>query len=268
MRPHGITRRGLTVLVAAVLIGGLAALPAAADPPGNNGTVKIDGLAFDDQPNNQPHPGCLFQVDFYGFDEGDLVADVHFNAHPPSGRTVLLEDYVFIGEDPAGGGTDLDASRTYDLSPFLVGLYRHPKQGYHVKLTVHAEGSQGADTKHKVFWVDCDAPGDGTIIIEKYALPAGDTVFRFDGDLGYFHIVDEDFGTGNPDSQVTFSNLAAGTYTIFEIPLEGWRYIQAKCTVFPAGGSSTFVEDKPNLAITINLAAGETVYCDFQNSVK
>jgi hypothetical protein len=28
------------------------------------------------------------------------------------------------------------------------------RQGFHVKLTVHAEGSQGADTKHKVFWVE------------------------------------------------------------------------------------------------------------------
>jgi hypothetical protein len=25
-------------------------------PPGNNGTVKIDGAPFDDQPNNEPHP--------------------------------------------------------------------------------------------------------------------------------------------------------------------------------------------------------------------
>ncbi len=31
---------------------------------------------------------------------------------------------------------------------------RHPQQGYHVKLTIHAPGSQGADTKHKVFWVE------------------------------------------------------------------------------------------------------------------
>jgi hypothetical protein len=33
-------------------------------------------------------------------------------------------------------------------------LYRaHPNQGFHVKLTINAEGSQGADVKHKVFWV-------------------------------------------------------------------------------------------------------------------
>jgi hypothetical protein len=66
---------------------------------------------------------------------------------------VLLDDTVFIGEDAAGGGTDLDAERTYDLSSALESLFPHPQQGFHVKLTVHADGSQGAETKHKVFWV-------------------------------------------------------------------------------------------------------------------
>ena len=42
-----------------------------ADPPGNNGTIKIDDVEFDDHPNNEPHVGCTFQVDFYGFDKGD-----------------------------------------------------------------------------------------------------------------------------------------------------------------------------------------------------
>jgi hypothetical protein len=57
----------------------------AEDPPGNNGTVKIDGVNFDDAPNNEPHPGCIFQVDFYGYDEGDYNANVRFFAIPPTG---------------------------------------------------------------------------------------------------------------------------------------------------------------------------------------
>jgi hypothetical protein len=123
-----------------------------ADPPGNNGIVKIDDLPFDDLPNNEPHVGCTFQVDFYGFDEGDLFANVTFTVQPPTGSgETLLTDTVFIGEDPAGGGTDLDASETYTLD--FSGFQPHPQQGFHIKLTVNAEGSQGADTKHKVFWV-------------------------------------------------------------------------------------------------------------------
>jgi hypothetical protein len=148
----------LRIVVAVILAGGMALLAnlasAAPNPPGNNGTVKIDDVPFDDAPNNEPHVGCEFQVDFYGFDEGDLDAEVIFESHPPTGPVQeLLTDTVFIGEDDnSGGGSEagLDASATYTLD--FTGIEPHPNQGFHVKLTVHADGSQGADTKHKVFW--------------------------------------------------------------------------------------------------------------------
>jgi hypothetical protein len=148
----------LRITAAVILAGGMALLAnlasAAPNPPGNNGTVKIDDVPFDDAPNNEPHVGCEFQVDFYGFDQGNLNADVTFESHPPTGPVqVLLTDTVFIGEDDnSGGGSEagLDASATYTLD--FTGIQPHPNQGFHVKLTVHADGSQGADTKHKVFW--------------------------------------------------------------------------------------------------------------------
>jgi hypothetical protein len=126
------------------------------NPPGNNGTIKVDGVTFDDAPNNEPHVDCTFEIDFYGFDEGDLDAQVTFEAHPPTGPpVVLLTDTVFIGEDDnsGGGGSEagLNASEEYQLD--FTGIEPHPQQGFHVKLTINAEGSQGADVKHKVFWV-------------------------------------------------------------------------------------------------------------------
>ena len=154
--------RWAPALVAAIAL--LLMLPSTADaldPPGNNGTVKVDDVPFDDHPNNGPHVGCVFQIDFYGYDEGDLNAEVTFEGVPPTGGGVLLTDSVFIGGDSAGGGTDLDASATYDLSPALADIEPHPVQGHHVRLTVNAEGSQGADLKHKVFWVEnCVTPPD------------------------------------------------------------------------------------------------------------
>jgi hypothetical protein len=136
------------------------------DPAGNNGTIKIDGLPFDDAPDNEPHPGCIFQLDFYGFDAGPLDADVSFEAIAPTAGGVVRTDVVPIGEDShAGGGSEagLDASRTYDLRSDLAGITPHPKQGWHIKVTVHADGSQGADVKHKVFWVqDCGVSSTGT----------------------------------------------------------------------------------------------------------
>jgi cell division septation protein DedD len=147
-----------------VALASLATPAFAQDPPGNNGTVKIDNVAFDDHPNNEPHVGCVFQVDFYGYDEGeDLSAHVTFTSQPPTPTgpsIVLLEDDVFIGEDDnSGGGSQagLDASKTYTLD--FGDIEPHPNQGFHVKLTINAEGSQGADTKHKVFWVEqCVTP--------------------------------------------------------------------------------------------------------------
>ena len=160
----GLTALPLAALVAFAGPAGASSSHTANGPPGNNGTVKIDGEAFDSHPNNEPHVGCIFEVDFYGFDMGDLNAEVTFAVQPPTGKAkVLRTDTVPIGEDNnSGGGSEagLDASREYDLSSYLVGLYpEHPQQGYHVKLTVNADGSQGADTKHKVFWVrDCTLP--------------------------------------------------------------------------------------------------------------
>ncbi|MGI8518875.1 MAG: hypothetical protein ACR2ME_11170 [Acidimicrobiia bacterium] len=161
-----VQKRGfLAMSVVLVFIASMVWLAPAAssapNPPGNNGTVKIDGLAFDDHPGNEPHVGCTFQVDFYGYDEGDLFADVTFAVQPPTGPfEVILTDEVFIGEDDnSGGGSEagLDASETYTLD--LSAYDPHPQQGWHIKLTVNADGSQGADVKHKVFWVTgCEPP--------------------------------------------------------------------------------------------------------------
>ena len=168
-----VTQRSKLMMIAvavfvAAMVTFLAGLASAGpNPPGNNGTVKIDDVAFDDHPNNEPHVGCVFQVDFYGYDQGDLDATVTFQAHPPTLRAgddqVLLTDTVFIGEDDnSGGGSQagLDASETYTLD--FTGITPHPVQGFHVKLTVNAEGSQGADVKHKVFWVTGCAPAPTT----------------------------------------------------------------------------------------------------------
>jgi hypothetical protein len=154
-------RRGVGLVTLAALATSLILVaPVSAKPAGNNGTVKIDGEPFDSHPDNEPHVGCTFQVDFYGFDAGDLYAHVTFEGQPPSGRATLLEHDVFIGEDDhAGGGSQagLDASVTYELD--VSSLTEHPVQGYHVRLTIEADGSRGADTKHKTFWVTgCEPP--------------------------------------------------------------------------------------------------------------
>lgn len=154
-------RVGLSLVIGtAMLVVSWGTAGGALAAPGNNGTVKVDGVPFDDLPNNEPHVGCTFQIDFYGYDEGDLYASVSFELDPPTGSMIgiLSEDGIFIGEDSAAGGgstAGLDASRTYDLSAAIAatGEPPHPHQGFHIGLTVNADGSIGSDVKHKEFWV-------------------------------------------------------------------------------------------------------------------
>ncbi len=158
------------------------------NPNGSNGTIKIDGVdalgLFDGHPNNEPHIGqCVFQVDFYGFDEGD-TAKLSFKLWPPSGKKTpiavmgweadpangpFLEDLatplwsngttlrmIDIGGDGAGGGIDIDNQIYVQLT---LDEGAHPKHGYHVKALAEITSGDRTYKKTKVFWVsgDCDA---------------------------------------------------------------------------------------------------------------
>jgi hypothetical protein len=132
------------------------------NPPGNNGTVKV-GDTFDNTKGNQPHVGCEFLVEFYGFDQGALNGSAIVELQSPSGSGLLFEGSEFIGEDAAGGANDLDATITVDVTDGIAaaGIADRPQQGFHVKLTTHADGSIGADTKHKTLWVSGCGGGEG-----------------------------------------------------------------------------------------------------------
>jgi hypothetical protein len=148
--------------VAALLLAVIAApTMAASDPPGSNGTVKVSGKNVDGIPDNEPHQGCTFNVEFYGFDQGgNLIATASFTVllnGGAEGPTFTFPE-VWIGEDPASGaGTvdGIDASRNYNLNEELYPYVdaSNPNQGVHVRLTVHAEGvADSVATKQKTFW--------------------------------------------------------------------------------------------------------------------
>jgi hypothetical protein len=146
--------RLVSITLLAVVAIAMFAAPAFATPPGNNGDVKIE-FTGTQPPNMEPHVPCTFNIEFRGYDEGNLTGTYSFALQPPTGTDVVLTGSTAIGEDPAGGANDLDASVPIDLGPYLAGVTPHPQQGYHVKVTVDAQGSIGADTKYKVFWVKC-----------------------------------------------------------------------------------------------------------------
>ncbi|MET3962007.1 hypothetical protein ABIE44_001941 [Marmoricola sp. OAE513] len=137
--------------------GGPGAGTANGDPAGNNGTIKITPIGErDDIPDNNPHVTCGFQIEWYGFDQGDYYSQVSFEMQAPTGDATITPNgpsSVFVGGDPASGAgtaTGLDARTTY--LPTFTGT-PHPKQGFHVKVTVATPFSQGNDSKSKVFWV-------------------------------------------------------------------------------------------------------------------
>jgi hypothetical protein len=148
-----------TRLAAVTVLAGLGTLaftsPAQADPPGANGTIKIDGPVYDLDINNEPHVDCGYRVKFFGFDKNQY-ANIVFSVHPPSGPgvEVLRQDNKLISDDPAAGGlNDPDAIFQYSADQLGLGDYKlHPKQGYHVKLDVELIGVPG-NGKHKVFWL-------------------------------------------------------------------------------------------------------------------
>ena len=154
----------VTAAVGAAVVGGAMLMTATSasqavetntgNPPGNNGTVKIaeDG-DWDGIPQNHPHVGCTFTVEWYNFD-ANVVSNVTFAMQAPT------KDVGLSGTDPAAVQLDDDDAGGADPDPDGIQQYTlafdgaaHPVQGYHVKLTINTPGSIGADVKHKVFWV-------------------------------------------------------------------------------------------------------------------
>ena len=185
----GLTlQRGVRFVSVLALLGAMAAGPAGAaeksppgDPPGNNGTVKIerDGPADEDKGNEPIGDGCIIWLEYYGLDQGQ-TADITFTAHPPSGTQELIADKaVPVSDDDAGGGQDKDAVIAYNLTSAVQGLKAHPKQGYHIKLSSDSIGAPGG-AKHKVFWVKCAPAQATTLRVAKATKGTGSGPFAFD----------------------------------------------------------------------------------------
>jgi LPXTG-motif cell wall-anchored protein len=130
----------------------------AADPPGANGTVKIDGAPYADANNNEPHVTCEFRVEFFNFDKGER-ADIILAAQPPSGKffEVARLDNRLVSDDGATGGSvrrDPDEYFQFSADDLdLADAVLHPRQGYHIKLTVDRKNHPEWTEKHKVFWL-------------------------------------------------------------------------------------------------------------------
>ncbi|SCF38739.1 LPXTG cell wall anchor domain-containing protein [Micromonospora mirobrigensis] len=140
--------------------------PGGHNPPGDNGTVKIDGREFEDKVDNQPHVTCDFELEFFNFDAGQQ-ADITLSAQPPSGKAVEVwstKSHVISTDAAAGAENDHDEVIKLSAGDLdLSGATAHPKQGYHIKLDVDLVDGKSSDAKHKVFWLQpCAASSTGS----------------------------------------------------------------------------------------------------------
>jgi hypothetical protein len=97
-------------------------------------------------------------------------------------------------------------------------------------------------------------PAKGQIVIEKKTVPAGaDQQFTF---LPSADLSPDDFLLADGGEKVF--QASAGTYTVEELPTDGWTLTKLSCD--DADSSET------GATATISLASGETVVCTFTNT--
>lgn len=145
------------------------------NPPGNNGTIKVDVLPDEDDARDTETHGCAVQVEFFGFDAHQVVS-VTFSGQAPTDFGVLAgvqPSQLTLDGDGVDGGS-LDGKQDYDLMGALhaSGVAPEPGKGYHVRVEVDSLDAPGG-AKTKVFWLPCfpSAPVAGA---SASGLPAGD----------------------------------------------------------------------------------------------
>ncbi len=256
----------LFALLSVNLSGVLSLQTAYADPPGNNGTIKIG--AFDAESNgnghaNVPHVGCQLDVKFFGFDTGARAGTVTFETQAPTAGQLVgpvgPQPVSFTGSGP---GNALDHTE-----PYTLAFKGEPQknQGYHVKATVTVDGAQGSDTKYKTFWVESCEPTKVTptaptfndecgSLADNYIIPATDGV-KYEVKLNnglYLPVVANTYTVSPFVTTVSVKAVASSDAVI----LQGdtmWSHIfnKAKCDVTAAAPEKIEACGSSNDAYTI-----------------
>ena len=132
------------------------------------------------------------------------------------------------------------------------------QRGYPRNVDGNASASANECDAGSFEYLGSPPPTTGDIVIVKEADPADNTPFDFTEDIpgaaSGFTLTDP------ADNSEAFDDVAAGSYTVTETGETGWTLDSIVC-VDPDNGSST-----AGATATIDLDAGETVTCTFNNS--
>ncbi|HEV2685565.1 MAG TPA: hypothetical protein VGW79_02900, partial [Actinomycetota bacterium] len=87
-------------------------------PAGNKGTVKVDDESFDGIPDNDPHPGCTFFLQFFFFPRA-TTATYTFAMWNPTTKDSKSKGPSTGGSIALDPTTKPNAERLIDLTSFL-----------------------------------------------------------------------------------------------------------------------------------------------------
>ena len=139
-----------TLLPAFMMIGAQSAYADSGN--GNKGTVKISEVGGAADESNDPHVGCTFDVQWWGYTRSKSA--ITFEGQAPTKDVDITITGPKTVELPAVDSADkINLTRTYTLA--FKGDAPQAKQGYHVKMLTETETAKGNDKKSKVFWVAC-----------------------------------------------------------------------------------------------------------------
>ena len=176
--------------------------------------------------------------------------------------------------DPAGGSFQLSDGQSKKVDALKPGSYSFSETvpaGWDLsklectgtavkpvidgsKVTIGLAAGENADCT----WTNAEA---GTIVIKKTVPEGSSGTFEFSGPGSQ----DPNF-TVVSGEQTSFTR-AAGNYSVTELAKAGWDLTGLTCSdqQDESGGSTVSLADR---TATINLAAGETVTCEFTNTVQ
>lgn len=155
-------RTGRLIAAALLAAGAGAAAVAAtagADPPGNNGDVKIEITGFFGGNANHPKPGCTFSVQGFGF---DAFQSMSFTVDGQGGPNVGGDDHLGPIPEQADSQGNFGPDGPFVLTP---GQYK-------LDLETGAPGGH----KFKVFRIECEAPPNVTTPPSNVTPTPGPTV--------------------------------------------------------------------------------------------
>jgi hypothetical protein len=133
------------IVVVGCVVAAAVAATGAAEPPGNNGDVKIEITGVFGGNANHPKPGCTFEVQGFGFDANQSMS---FTVEGQGGPNVAGTDTL----GPFAVQSD-SAGNFGPVGPFVLepGMYK-------LDLSTNKPGGH----KFKVFRVECAAPATTT----------------------------------------------------------------------------------------------------------